>query len=125
MRTLKFVFIISVLVLIAGSTVLAANGGYYISHGLTASGGGIRSSQGYLTQDIIGQSAAGGSNSEHYTLYAGFYNPFQPPPMSPEEVAVGGEVYPITRTALLAPWLVVAVAIVAGGIILVRRRVHS
>ena len=46
------------------------------------------------------------------------YEPTPPP-------AVGGEVYPINKVALLAPWITLAAAIIAGGIILIRRRVHS
>ena len=130
MRAITFVFITSVLVIIAGSTVLAANGGYYIGRGLTASGGGISSSQGYLTQDIIGQSAAGVSRSEDYLLYSGFYGPYPPvsitePEEPKEDVAVGGEVFPVNKMSLLMPWIALVVVIVAGGIILARRRAHS
>jgi hypothetical protein len=41
------------------------------------------------------------------------------------EAAVGGEAYPVNKVGLLAPWLALAVIIVAGGVYLVRRRVHS
>lgn len=49
---------------------------------------------------------------------------YEPPPPS-KPPAVGGEVYPINKVALLAPWITLAAAIIAGGIILIRRRVHS
>jgi len=48
-----------------------------------------------------------------------------PTPPAPGGGPVGGEVYPINRVALIAPWLALAAAIVAGGIILARRRAHS
>ncbi|MFC1981792.1 hypothetical protein ACFLVN_06100 [Chloroflexota bacterium] len=40
-------------------------------------------------------------------------------------VTVGGEVYPVNRVAILAPWIALVVAIVAGGIYMVRHRAHS
>lgn len=39
--------------------------------------------------------------------------------------AVGGDVYPINKVALVAPWIALAAVIIAGGIFLIRRRVHS
>jgi hypothetical protein len=42
-----------------------------------------------------------------------------------EEPEVGGEAYLVNRVALMAPWLALAVVITAGGVYLVRRRVHS
>ena len=38
--------------------------------------------------------------------------------------AVGGDVYPINKVALVAPWIALAAVIIAGGIFLIRRRVH-
>jgi hypothetical protein len=38
---------------------------------------------------------------------------------------VGGEAYPVNKVNLIAPWLALAVVIAAGGVYLVRRRVHS
>ncbi|MFC1981426.1 hypothetical protein ACFLVN_04190 [Chloroflexota bacterium] len=43
----------------------------------------------------------------------------------PVPVTVGGEVYPVDKAAILAPWIALAVVIVAGGIYLVRRRAFS
>ena len=45
-----------------------------------------------------------------------------PPPPPP---AVGGDVYPANKVALFAPWIALAMLIVAGGFYLVRRRVHN
>ncbi len=42
--------------------------------------------------------------------------PFSPPP------TVGGEAYPINKVYVLAPWLILALAIVIGGSVLVLRR---
>jgi serine protease len=46
-----------------------------------------------------------------------------PPPPSPHRT-VGGEVYPIDKTALLLPWLIAGAALIlaAGGLILIRRQ---
>jgi len=48
-----------------------------------------------------------------------------PPPSQPPGETVGGDVYPVNKINLLAPWIALTVVIVAGGIILVRRRAHS
>ena len=39
--------------------------------------------------------------------------------------AVGGDVYPVNKVALMAPWIALAVVITAGGIFLIRRSVRS
>jgi hypothetical protein len=50
----------------------------------------------------------------------------RPDEEKPEEgEVVGGDVYPVDKTALLAPWLALAVIILAGGVFLIRRRIHS
>jgi uncharacterized repeat protein (TIGR01451 family) len=45
-----------------------------------------------------------------------------PPAPTPPPMGVGGEAYPVNRLAILAPWLAVAAAIVAGTSIILRRR---
>ena len=80
----------------------------------------------------------GFDNSENYgfrsmvygnPLFVGSANPFgglevfQAPPPSP--LAVGGEVYPTNKLWVLAPWLTLATTIIAGGVILLRRRVRA
>jgi hypothetical protein len=55
----------------------------------------------------------------------------QPSPPSPSlpsttpDDTVGGDVYPVDKTGIIAPWIALAVVIIAGGILLIRRRVHS
>ena len=39
--------------------------------------------------------------------------------------AVGGEVYPVNKVTLMAPWIALGAIILAGGVYLIRRRVHS
>jgi len=46
-----------------------------------------------------------------------------PPPPAPQ--AVGGTVYPVNKVGILMPWVALAIAIMVGGIWLLRRRVHS
>jgi len=49
---------------------------------------------------------------------------YVPPPPPPPSSAVGGEVYPIDKAALLLPWLGLGLVLIlaAGGLILIRRR---
>lgn len=56
-----------------------------------------------------------GTNAPH-TIHA-LTNPEITPP-----VEVGGEVYPIDKLAILAPWLVLAAALIVGAVVVVRRR---
>ena len=42
-----------------------------------------------------------------------------------ENDAVGGNAYPANKVGLVAPWLALAGVIAAGGVYMVRRRVHS
>jgi len=70
------------------------------------------------------------TDTRNYAIgYATADGPGGPPPPAPAPAPgggpVGGEVYPISKVVLIAPWLALAAAIVAGGIVLVRRRVHS
>jgi len=44
------------------------------------------------------------------------------PPIAPPPPPVGGEVYPVNKVSLLAPWLGLALLLAAGGGILVMRR---
>mgnify|MGYP006910699238 CR=1 FL=1 len=46
-----------------------------------------------------------------------FASPAAPPPLP-----VGGEIYPLNKVAVLAPWLALLAAIIAGATILLRRR---
>ncbi len=49
-------------------------------------------------------------------------NPASHPPIPGPGVAVGGEAHPINRIAVLAPWIALATAIIAGATITWRRR---
>jgi len=40
----------------------------------------------------------------------------------PSPIGVGGEAYPVNKLAILAPWIALAVAIIAGAAIVARRR---
>ncbi|MFC2013853.1 hypothetical protein ACFLU8_03115 [Chloroflexota bacterium] len=54
--------------------------------------------------------------------------PHPPPPTSQPPApggAVGGDVLPINKISLIAPWIALAVIIIAGSIFLIRRRVHG
>ncbi|MFC2013406.1 DUF2341 domain-containing protein [Chloroflexota bacterium] len=44
---------------------------------------------------------------------------------SPPGEPVGGEVYPVNKVSLITPWIALAAIILAGGVYLIRRRVHS
>jgi len=44
------------------------------------------------------------------------------PPPAP--AGVGGEVYPVNRIALVAPWITLAAAIIAGGVFLITRKAY-
>ena len=46
-------------------------------------------------------------------------------PSEPPPPAVGGDVFPVNKMALTAPWIALGVIILAGGVYLIRRRVHS
>ncbi len=45
------------------------------------------------------------------------------PPSPPLEV--GGDVYPVNKLAILAPWIALAAAVIAGTSVAVRRRTGS
>jgi len=52
--------------------------------------------------------------------------PDLPPPGLEYGAAVGIEVYPVDKIGLIAPWIALAVVIIAGGVVLLmRRRAHS
>ena len=57
--------------------------------------------------------------------YLIFLPPTPLPPTPSKEVALGGEVYPTNRAAIMGSWIALAVAIEAGGIFLVRRIAHK
>jgi parallel beta-helix repeat protein len=64
-----------------------------------------------------------GDNDGTDTVDMGADEYYVAPPPSPHRT-VGGEVYPIDKTALLLPWLIAGAALIltAGGLILIRRQ---
>ena len=48
-----------------------------------------------------------------------------PPPPPPYYGAVGGDVYPINKVGLIAPWIALAMVILTGGFYLIRRRFND
>jgi len=46
-------------------------------------------------------------------------------PSKPPTTTVGGDVFPVNKVSLLAPWIVLAVVTLAGSIVMVRRRARS
>ena len=77
MKYIRVFLIAILLLLVIGNSVLAVHDDHAIHKAIMASGGDTRGSEQYRTQDIIGQTAAGSSSSEHYALHAGFYSPFR------------------------------------------------
>jgi hypothetical protein len=59
---------------------------------------------------------------EHNTIYTDYV---KVDITTPSPMGVGGEAYPVNRLAVLAPWIALAAAIIAGGVFLIRRRVRS
>jgi len=45
--------------------------------------------------------------------------------VTPEPPPVGGEAYPVSKAAVLAPWIALAAVLIAGGIIFIRRKAQS
>lgn len=70
--------------------------------------------------------SGGWSACTGYDAYFVVCGPSQCPEPSP---AVGGDVYPVNKIALVLPWIAIAAAaataIIVGGFVIVRRRVHS
>ena len=65
-----------------------------------------------------------GSNHRIYSNYGSPPAP-APEPTPPSEVPVGGDVFQVNKVGLIAPWIVLAAAIITGGIILRRQKAHS
>ena len=55
------------------------------------------------------------ANITSFSVFAPLGNPPSPPP-------VGGEAYPVNKLAILAPWIALLGAIIAGTTIVLRRR---
>ncbi|MFC1955479.1 hypothetical protein ACFLWZ_02955 [Chloroflexota bacterium] len=42
----------------------------------------------------------------------------------PHQIAVGGDVFPVDKSIVVAPWIALGATIIAGGVFLIRRRAH-
>ena len=51
--------------------------------------------------------------------------PTPTPSQPPSGDTVGGHIYSVNKIGLLIPWIALAVIILAAGLFLIRRRVHS
>ena len=79
---------------------------------------------GWCVQDA--HDSQGNPNSYVYVICAEVAPPPPPTPPSKHGAAVGIEVYPVDKVGLIAPWIALAVVIIAGGVVLlIRRRAHS
>jgi hypothetical protein len=60
-------------------------------------------------------------------IFTNRYVPPENPPIEPQVGApVGIDVYPVDKFGLLAPWIALTIAVVAGGVLLlIRRKAHS
>ena len=103
--------------------MLATQNGYAVHKAIMASGGDTRGSEQYSTQDIIGQTAAGSSQSEDYALHTGFYSPFRAEPVITPTVGI--DVYPVDKLSIILPWLLLVMTVIVGCFALTRRRVHG
>ena len=59
------------------------------------------------------------------TVEAGQSGEFICVPFGNWEIPVGGEVYPVNKATILAPWLALAAVMIAWGIIMTRRRANK
>jgi len=66
----------------------------------------------------------GPDNKDTFDLLFRIYGEGQVPPSEEEPpVEVGGEVYPMDKLAILAPWIALAAVIIAGAIVVMRQRI--
>jgi hypothetical protein len=124
MKRIGFIAICTVLLLLAGGVAEAQGDDYDVGRSVISTGGGERESGDYTIIDVIGQPTSGRSgsgalvlqaasarsNGNGFILVSGFltlvhddYNGMMP---------VGGDVTPVNRLAVIAPWLVLAALII-------------
>ena len=112
--------------LLGGIALAMSSDNYGIDWSVMGHGGGTGSSDNYAATGTMGQTTIGFSSSDNYGAGSGYWTSKQPgqppPPPPPPPVGVGGEDYPINKVAVLAPWLALAAAIIAGTSIFMRRR---
>ncbi len=107
---------------VGGAALAMSSANYDLPWTVLSAGGGDRGSASYVLGDTTGQSSAIGlSQSTNYRLGSGYWYGALPEP--PPPVAVGGEVSPINKINVLAPWLGLAlILVIGGGVLLLRRR---
>jgi len=109
--------------LLGGTALAMSSDNYGIDWSVNSGGGGPESSDNYAARSTLGQTAIGASSSENYGGGWGYWYMKQPPvPPMPHVAAVGGEAYPINKIAILAPWIALVAAVIAGATIALRRR---
>ena len=137
MKIIGFIALCMVILLLAGGVAKAQGDDYDIGRSVVSTGGGERESGDYTIIDVIGQPTSGRSqsgdivqqavsarsNGNGFILVSCFLTPVQDDynGMMP----VGGEVSPVNRLALIAPWLVLAALIVVAmsvAVLMKRRR---
>ena len=137
MKRIGFIAICMVILLLAGGVAQAQGGDYDIGRSVVSTGGGERESGDYTIIDVIGQTTSGRSqsgdivpqaasarsNGNGFILVSGFLTPVQDDynGMMP----VGGDVSPISRLAVIAPWLGLAAFLAIAMVVVVlfmRRR---
>ncbi len=106
---------------VGGAALAMSSANYDLPWTVLSAGGGDRGSSNYALGDTAGQSSAIGlSQSTNYQLGSGYWYGALP---EPPPVAVGGEISPINKVSVLAPWLGLAlILVIGGGVLLLRRR---
>jgi len=102
-------------------TVVLAQGGLpAVGWWVIDSGGSLSSANGVTLQDKLGQPIIGPASGENVFLGAGYL--YGVAPSKPSARPVGGYLLPVSRVALLAPWLGLAALLAASVAVAVRRR---
>ena len=104
MRKASFIFVGVVLLLLAGGVVLAVGANYDIGRWVLSGGGGERGSGNYTLTDVIGQPAAGHSESGNFTLEAGFLTVGAPADTTPPADVTNLAVSSPTVSSLNLTW---------------------
>jgi len=60
-----------------------------------------------------------------YNAYDAYFVVCGPSQCTETSPSVGGDIYHVNKIAVVLPWIAIAGVILAGGIFLIRRRVHS
>jgi len=66
----------------------------------------------------------GGTNWTSYLTWDLQFEVYGEETLTPAPTPVGGEVYPVNRIVLVVPWIILAAAIIAGGVFLISRKAY-